>query len=411
LDVHRDFAQVAIWEDGVVEQAGQIATTADALGLFADSLGAGDEVALEATGNSWAVAAVLARRGVTVVVSNPFKTRAIAEARVKTDKIDAAVLAGLLAANFLPAVWTPDEGTHLLRRLVVRRTHLVKQRTRIKNQVQAVLHRNLIPRCAAADLFGRKGRAWLAEQDLPLDEHQAVTALLRQLDFLGEELREVDRQFGADALARAEVRRLMTIPGIDATVALSIVAAVGDFHRFCSAEKLVAYLGLNPRVRQSGGQPASHGRITKQGRAHARGMLVEAAWVAVKSPGPLRAFFTRVRARRGMQAAVVATARKLAVLCWHLIINGEDYAFARPSLVAQKQRALELRAGLPPRRGRRGPAAAYNSKSVRRRERELAEQAETAYRTLAARWQPRPPKPKTGVTASTGARLVEPSKG
>ena len=69
----------------------------------------------------------------------------------------------------------------------------------------------------------------------------------------------------------------MTIPGVDATVALSIVAAVGDFHRFASPDRLVSYLGLNPRVRQSGNQPASHGRITKNGRAHARGMLVEAA--------------------------------------------------------------------------------------------------------------------------------------
>jgi transposase len=82
----------------------------------------------------------------------------------------------------------------------------------------------------------------------------------------------------------------MTIPGVDATIALAIVAAVGDFRRFPAAAKLVSYLGLNPRVRQSVGQPASHRRITKQGRAHARAMLVEAAWVAVKTPGPLRAF-------------------------------------------------------------------------------------------------------------------------
>src|SRR5690349_24734124 len=149
------------------------------------------------------------------------------------------------------------------------------------------------------------------------------------------------------ALGRPEVLRLMSVPGVDATVALSIVAAVGDFTRFRTPEKLVAYLGLNPRVRQSGGQPASHGRITKAGPAHARGMLVEAAWSASKAPGPLRAFYQRVRARRGMQIAVVATARKLAVLCWHLIIKSEDYAFAMPSLVAHKQRKLELRAGLP----------------------------------------------------------------
>jgi len=108
---------------------------------------------------------------------------------------------------------------------------------------------------------------------------------LRQLDFHAEELRVIDAELGRAGLASAEVKRLMTIPGVDATVALSIVAAVGDFGRFPSPEKLVSYLGLNPRGRQSGGQPASHGRITKQGRAHARGMLVEAAWAAAKTPG------------------------------------------------------------------------------------------------------------------------------
>ena len=113
-------------------------------------------------------------------------------------------------------------------------------------------------------------------------------------------------------------------------------------------------------------------------------MLVEAAWVAAKIPGPLRAFFERVRGRRGMQIAVVATARKLAVLCWHLITRGEDYAFQRPSLTEKKLPALELRAGMPSRRGQKGEAAAYSLKQVRRRENELAEQAEQAYRQLVA---------------------------
>src|SRR6478735_236147 len=155
----------------------------------------------------------------------------------------------------------------------------------------------------------------------------------------------------------------MSIPGVDAIVALSIVAAVGDVTRFRSPDKLVCYFGLNPRVRQSGGQPASHGRITKAGPGHARGMLVEAAWAAAKTPGPLRAFYQRVRARHGMQIAVVATARKLIVLCWHLLIKGEDYAFARPSLVAHKQRKLELLAGYPTQHGnRKGKAASYSLK-------------------------------------------------
>jgi transposase len=411
LDVHREFAQIAVWEDGRVRQAGQMALTAETLRVFADSLGPEDEVAIEATCNTHAIVRLIEPRVKRVVVSNPQKTRAIAEAKVKTDKVDAEVLCQLLAADYLPSVWVADEGTQALRRQVARRAHIVRQRTRLKNQVQSILHRNLVPRCPAADLFGVKGRCWLGDQSLPPDEELAVEALLRQLDFHSQELRIIDAALGRAALSSPEVKRLMTIPGVDATIALSIVAAVGDFRRFRQPEQLVSYLGLNPRVRQSGGQPASHGRITKQGRAHARGMLVEAAWVAVKTPGPLRAFFERVRSRRGMQIAVVATARKLACLCWTMIERGEDYAFARSSLTEKKLRKLELRAGMPSRRGQKGNASAYNLKEVRRRERELAEQAERSYRQLVADWQANAPAKKSGMAAANGTRLSRPSAG
>src|ERR1700733_3018166 len=106
----------------------------------------------------------------------------------------------------------------------------------------------------------------------------------------------------------------MTIPGVDMVVALAIVAAIGDVGRFEQSQKLVSYLGLNPSVRQSGPGPAYHGRITKQGRGHARGMLLEASWGGGWASGPLRAFCLRVGAGRGQHVAAVATARKLAVL-------------------------------------------------------------------------------------------------
>lgn len=406
LDVHREFAQVAVWEDGLVRQEGQIATTPEALRVFADSLGPGDEVALEATGNTFAIAALLAQTAGRVVVSNPRKTRAIAEAKVKTDKVDAAILAQLLAADFLPPVWMPDEATNVLRRQVARRTLLVRQRTRLKNQIHAILHRNLVPRCPASDMFGRKGRQWLAEQPLPPDEQAALTALLRQLDFHGEELAAVETDLARIALTSPEVARLMTVPGIDAMIALSLLAAIGDFGRFQTGEKMVAYLGLHPKVKQSGGAPASHGRITKQGRAQARGMMVEAAWSAAQVPGPLRAFYQRVARRRGMQIAVVALARKMTVLCWHLVVHEQDYAFAKPSLVAKKQRALELKAGLPPRRGRKGAAAAYSLKQVRAAEAHAALQAEAAYRVLTDRWQPARPERRASAPAEHGGVLA-----
>ena len=398
LDVHRTFAEVAIREHGRVRPAGRISTTTAGIQLFARSLTHRDEVVLEATCNTHAIARLLRAHAGRVVVSNPLRTRAIAEAKIKTDKIDAAVLTQLHASGFLPEVWMPDATTEALRRQVSRRAQIVRHRTRLKNQIHAILHRNLLPRCPASDLFGRKGRAWLTTQSLPADERAAVTSLLRALDHADEDLTELDRDLASSILEDAGVRRLMTIPGVDFAVAVGLVAAIGDVTRFRSPQKLVSYFGLNPRVRQSGLQPAHHGRITKQGRAHARGMLVEAAWVAAKTPGPLRAFFVRVRGRRGHQIAAVATARKLAVLTWHLLTKQQDYAWARPSLTEQKRRALELRAGQPAERGRRGRAHAYNLTTLRTRERAIGEQAERAYQTLVTHWRPQRSKRGTGAT-------------
>jgi transposase len=321
MDVHRSFAQIAVVEAGLCRDEGRIGVKPEDLREWAMTLQPDDEIALEATTNSDAIATMLrplvARVVARVVVSNPRKTRAIAEAKVKTDKVDARILAQLLAADFLPETWVADDQTRMRRRLVARRTQLVRQRTRLKNHVHGILSRNLVPTCPHADLFSGVGRKWLSAQDLPSDEWRSVEALLRQLDFHGDELAAVERDIAIDALDDLVVARLMTIPGVDVTVAVSVVAAVGDFSRFSSPDKLVAYLGLNPKVRQSGNGPAMHGRITKAGRSQARGMLVEAAFSAARAPGPLRGFYNRIKTRRGFQVATVATARKLTVLCSH----------------------------------------------------------------------------------------------
>jgi transposase len=392
MDVHRSFAQIAVVEDGVCRDEGRIGVRPEELRAWAAGLRPDDEIALEATTNSDAIATMLRPLVRRVVVSNPRKTRAIAEAKVKTDKVDARILAQLLAADFLPGTWVADDRTRMLRRLVMRRTHLVKQRTRVKNQVHAIMARNLVPTCPHADLFSGVGRSWLTRQDLPADEWRSVEALIRQLDFHGEELAQVDRDIALEAIDDPIVARLMTVPGIDVTVAISILAAVGDFARFDSPDRLVSYLGLNPRVRQSGSGPATYGRITKAGPAQARGMLVEAAFSASRAPGPLRAFYRRVKERRGFQIATVATARKMTVLCWYLITNAEDYAFARPSLNAHKRRKLELAAGATSRRGPvRGVSHDYHVKQLRDQERAIVEHAERSYEVLVAHWQPQRP--------------------
>ena len=175
----------------------------------------------------------------------------------------------------------------------------------------------------------------------------------------------IERDLARSALADEGVKRLMTIPGVDMVVALAMVAAIGEVTRFDEPQKLVSYLGLNPSVRQSGPGPAYHGRITKQGRGHARGMLVEAAWAAARAPGPLRAFFLRVRARRGQHVAAVATARKLAVI----LASADEGELPLGAPVAARQEGARSRAqgwAAKAARGARGPRPRYHVKDRRR---------------------------------------------
>ena len=406
LDVHRDFCEVAIAEAGGVRLAGRVRTEPAALELFAQSLGRDDEVALEATGNALGIARIIAPYVGRVVLANPKAVKGITRAGAKTDKIDARTLAKLLAGGFLPAVWLPDEQTRILRRRISARAQLVRQRTRAKNQVHATLIRNLRGKPPVSDLFGTRGRRWLAAQELPTDEQETVAACLRQIEFLDREIALVERGLAEQVLASTEMRRLLTLPGVNFVTAAALLAAIGDIGRFPTARQLVSYLGLDPRVSQSGSEPARHGRISKQGPGETRHVLVEAAWHAARAPGPLRAFHARVAASRGANIATVAVARKIAVIAWHMLSRGEDYAFARPSLTREKLRRLELMTGAKHQKGKR--IGVFATKEQHQLDKKLAAQAELAYRRLVQDWQPAINK---GTGAAAGRASRRPSSG
>ncbi len=336
-------------EDGRLRFAGQVASTPSELEVFACSLAADDVVAMEATANALSIARIVEPHVARVVLADPKSVKRITGLRAKTDKIDAGLLARLLAAGFLAEVWTPNEPTRVRRRLISRRMQLVRQKVREKNQVHAVLQRQLKQRPPMSDVFGVKGRIWLSDQRrlMPIDEQQTVDACLRQIDFLQSEIDLVDKEIAKEVLASQDIRRLMTLPGVSGVTATAMMAAIGDINRFPTAEHLVGYLGLSPRVQQSGSEPAKHGRITKQGPGPVRGLLVEAAWHAARTTGPLRAFHQRVAARRGANIATVAVARKLVVIAFNLLRRDEDYAFVRPSLQREKLRRFELMLGAP----------------------------------------------------------------
>jgi transposase len=388
MDIHRVAAEVVALCDGELVRLGRIPMLRDRLEAFArKELTHDDHVIVEATGNAAAVVEVLAPFVDRVVIANPKQVRMIAHAKIKTDGIDAAVLAKLYATGFLPEVWVPDQRTQALRRQVARRTQLVRQRVRLKNLIQSILHTHLIPPCPHGNLVGISGRKWIARQIIPPDERLAIERHLGQIDLIEVALKSVEADIANAAMSDRVVRRLMTLPGVDMTVASGVAAAIGDIRRFTNPQKLVSYLGLNPSVRQSGEGPAYHGRITKQGRGQARGMLVEAAWAATRSSGPLRAFYQRIAARRGKHIAAVATARKLAMIIWHMLTREADYIWARPALLARKFRAVELRAGMPAEHARRGIAYDYNIREKRASERARCEDAERDYAKLTSGWR------------------------
>lgn len=406
MDIHRDFCEIAISEDGVLRSVGRIETTLEALAVMASSFVEGDVVVLEATAGAGLIVDELKRGPARVLVANT--RRMPAPGRAKTDRLDARMLARLAASGLLETVWAPDEATRALRCICARRDSLVRARTRAKNETHAVLARNLCGRPPATDLFGKTGRAWLAEQMLAFDEQLTLDGCLRQIDFLDDEIEAMDRALAERALASPEILRLLSVPGVALNTAACFMAAVGDIGRFDSAKKLVGYLGLDPRVRQSGNADARHGRISKEGSALARAMLGEAAWSVAMTPGPLKAFFERVRARKGPQVAATATARKLACLFWCMLTREEDYAYARPSMTRHKIRQLELAAGAPAQKGKKG-VAGNRSPDLREQERQLARQAEAAYCRTIADWKAAGPA-KAGAGATPGHASSRPSK-
>ena len=346
LDLHKkEVEAVLLDDDGRILHRSRFPATRAALETFAQTHFSPDSTvaAVEATTNTWPVAAILQPLVQKVVVSNPLRTKAIACAKIKTDKVDALALAQLVRTGYLPEVWIPDEQTRLMLQRSTERAMLSADRTRIKNRIHSVLHQRLIE-APTGDLFSGKNLAWL--KALPLESldsfgRDSLDRHLRQLDRVDQELAALTAQIAVHAHQTPAIKLLMTLPGVDFTVAETLLAALGDLSRFPTADKAASYLGLVPSTRQSGDH-CYHGPITKQGARHARWLLVQAAQHAGTHPGPIGAFFRRIARKNNRNVAVVAVAHKLVVLAWHILKNNEPYRYAQPKTLQAKLSRLRI---------------------------------------------------------------------
>lgn len=345
LDLHKRVLEVCILDElGPVRARHRVAVEREVLRRFAErELRRDDRLAVEATTNTWPVVELLRPYVAEIVVSNPIKTKAIAEAKVKTDKVDAETLARLLRADFLPSVWQPDAATAHLRQLCTQRSSLVADRTAIKNRIHSLLHQRLIV-TPSDGLFRRRGREWLEQLEVDADDRAALKRDLHLLDELDLAIAELEQRLLCAGASDPRLKLLITLPAVDVTCAQALLAALGDIHRFRDGDHAASYVGLAPSTRQSA-EHAYHGPITKAGNGHARWLLVQAAQHLDRNPGPLGAYFRRLLRKKNRNVAVVACARKLVVIAYELLVRMQPYRYAQPLVTAQKLSRVRLRSG------------------------------------------------------------------
>jgi len=324
VDLHKRMSQIAVLtEDGEIAQR-RLANDPARLEAFFAQLPPRTPVAIEASGTWWWLVDLLERAGHRPVLSNPKQTKAIAAARLKNDRVDAERLALLLRGDLLPTVWIPPAALREACELIRHRVSLVWLRGEVRNRLLAMLaRRNLQP---------TSGKSWLTvrgQRELHALPLTPIAVTIREdcralLPLLDEQIRRLDddlrQRWGEDP----RVRRLMTLPGVGAFIAIVLVMELGDIHRFPSAKHVASYIGLTPRVRASADRIRS-GHISKEGNRLLRWVLVLAATQAARQPGPLRAWFRAIKQRKGTKIARVALARRLVEIVYHVWKHDCDY--------------------------------------------------------------------------------------
>jgi len=282
-------------------------------------------LAVEPVSQWYFMADILQKAGIDVHLANPLKVKAIASARIKTDKIDADVLCDLLRGNLLPEAYFSSPEMRMWKELVRFRLSLVNLRTQTKNKIHAILGKNgYIPQFT--NTFGKGGRAWLSELELPAHFRNSLDEYLATHDFLSAQIKQAEKRIEQTVEGNRQMKLLMSLPGVSYFSALTIMAEIGDINRFPSAKQLMGYAGVVPSTYASGDKVV-HGRITKTGSRWLRWIMIEIAHKqqrCKRNPG-LGWYYLKIKKRKGSKTAAVATARKLLAVIWRMLVDERPF--------------------------------------------------------------------------------------
>jgi transposase len=332
-DLHKRTSNLCIQtQDGRVLKELKIATTKEA---FSETLGEypGAHIVFEPVSQSWWLGDILEDMGLTVYLANAREVKAIAHARVKNDRIDANVLCTLLRGKLLPESYRSSKGAREWKELVRFRTSLIGMRTQVKNKIHALLGRNGII-APLGMIFGKKGRTWLRELSLSPVHRTHLDQYLSLLDTYEASIDVATTHVEERAVENESATLLMSIPGISYVSALSIMSELDTIGRFNDGKQIASYAGLVPSVYASG-DTVRYGRLTKRGSKTLRTIMIEVAHAQgrLKKSVGLRPYFERIKERKGARTATVATARKLCVIIYHILVS--KTAFDDTRLVAR----------------------------------------------------------------------------
>ena len=340
IDVGKQKCRAAIMDhEGFIVDEFTFPNDYEGIQGMASRLTMDDKVVMESTGSVWTnIYNRLDEIHVSVVLANPLKTKAIASARIKNDRVDARILAHLLRANLIPESYVPPKELREIRALIRHRASIVKIRTMVKNKVHALIDKHGL-RSQYSDLFGKGGMQWLRSLELLSLDRLMLDNYLRHIESLNEQIERVDEEIRGKASRDEDVRLLLSMTGIDIYTALLIRSEIGSIDRFPDYKRLVSWAGLAPSLHQSGNMEY-HGAITKQGSRMLRWIIVEAARVAVNHDERMKAFYERVKHRRGDQKIIVAVANKMVKIIWFMLTRREPYQSKNPQLYERKLNSL-----------------------------------------------------------------------
>jgi transposase len=326
VDIGKQKCNVAIMDqNGLINDEFTFTNNHQGVEWFSKKLSMEDKVVMESTGSFWTnLYNQLDSKHISVVLANPLKTKAIAWARIKSDEVDARILAHLLRSNIIAESYVPPIDIREIRALIRHRLSIVKIRTMVKNKIHSLVDKNGI-KTELNNIFSKKGMEWLKSLQFESSLDKLMLAnYLEHLESLQHQIKTVDQEILVKASQDEDVRLLLSLTGVSIYTALLLKSEIGDIARFPNYKKLVSWSGLAPSMHQSG-NVEYYGRITKQGSRMIRWIMVESARVAVNHDPRLNAFYERIKYRRGDQKAIVATANKMLKIIWTMLTRRETY--------------------------------------------------------------------------------------